>query len=57
MKESAECISGNTTKLTNSPDVEYCGYSAPHPSETKIHLRIQMYGESPLSRQSGLNIH
>jgi DNA-directed RNA polymerase subunit L len=29
-----------------SPDVEYCGYSAPHPSETKIHLRIQMYGKS-----------
>ena len=28
-----------------SPDVEFCGYSAPHPSEAKIHLRIQMYGE------------
>lgn len=28
----------------DSPDVEFCGYSAPHPSETKIHLRIQMYG-------------
>lgn len=27
----------------NSPDVEYCGYSAPHPSEPKIHLRVQMY--------------
>ncbi len=26
-----------------SPDVEYCGYSAPHPSEPKIHLRVQMY--------------
>ena len=27
----------------HSPDVEFCGYSAPHPSEDKIHLRIQMY--------------
>lgn len=26
-----------------SPEVEYCGYSAPHPSEPKIHLRVQMY--------------
>lgn len=27
----------------NSPDVEFCGYSAPHPSEYKIHLRVQMF--------------
>jgi DNA-directed RNA polymerase I and III subunit RPAC2 len=33
-------------RADESPDVEYCGYSAPHPSETKIHLRIQMYGKS-----------
>lgn len=33
-------------KLTRcSPEVEFCGYTAPHPSEPKIHLRIQMYGE------------
>lgn len=25
-------------------------YSAPHPSEAKIHLRIQMYGTSPSYR-------
>jgi DNA-directed RNA polymerase subunit L len=31
--------------MTPSPDVEFCGYSAPHPSEDKIHMRIQMYGE------------
>lgn len=31
------------SQLTSSPDVEYCGYSAPHPSEPKIHLRVQMY--------------
>ena len=30
---------------STSPDVEFCGYSAPHPSEPKIHLRLQMYGE------------
>jgi hypothetical protein len=28
-----------------SDDVEFCGYSAPHPSEPKIHLRIQMHGK------------
>merc|ERR1711939_146303 len=25
------------------PDVEFCGYSAPHPSEPVIHLRVQMH--------------
>lgn len=29
----------------DSPRVEFCGYSNPHPSENKIHLRIQMYGK------------
>ncbi|KAK1924700.1 putative DNA-directed RNA polymerase [Papiliotrema laurentii] len=29
--------------IMKDPDVEFCGYSAPHPSEAKIHLRIQMY--------------
>ncbi|UZJ52827.1 hypothetical protein CBS101457_002147 [Exobasidium rhododendri] len=29
--------------LMKNPDVEFCGYSAPHPSEPKIHLRIQMF--------------
>lgn len=27
-----------------SPEVEFCGYSVPHPSENKIHLRIQTRG-------------
>lgn len=32
-----------------NPSVEFCGYSAPHPSEAKIHLRVQMYdGKSAL---------
>ena len=30
--------------VSDSPRVEFCGYSNPHPSENKIHLRIQMYG-------------
>ncbi|EIW69503.1 hypothetical protein TREMEDRAFT_71650 [Tremella mesenterica DSM 1558] len=29
--------------LMKDPDVEFCGYSAPHPSDPKIHLRVQMY--------------
>lgn len=36
--------------LTNtffySPDVEFCGYSIPHPSESKMNIRIQTYGET-----------
>lgn len=28
----------------NSPDVEFCGYTMPHPSEPKMHLRIQTWG-------------
>jgi len=29
-----------------SPDVAFCGYSIPHPSENKINLRIQTNGTS-----------
>lgn len=44
--KSEYCHSHSGTRADSSPDVEYCGYSAPHPSEAKIHLRIQMYGQS-----------
>lgn len=27
-----------------SPDVEFCGYTIPHPSESKMNIRIQTYG-------------
>jgi DNA-directed RNA polymerase subunit L len=27
----------------NSPNVEFCGYSIPHPSEPKMNIRIQTY--------------
>ena len=29
-----------------SPNVTFCGYSVPHPSERKINFRIQTNGES-----------
>ncbi|KAI0697033.1 RBP11-like subunits of RNA polymerase [Cytidiella melzeri] len=29
--------------LMKNPKVSFCGYSAPHPSENHIHVRIQMY--------------
>jgi DNA-directed RNA polymerase subunit L len=32
----------------HSPDVEFCGYTIPHPSETKMHIRVQTWGESAL---------
>ena len=31
-----------------SPDVEFCGYSVPHPSEAKIMLRIQCREKSAI---------
>lgn len=27
-----------------SPDVEFCAYTIPHPSEAKMNVRIQTYG-------------
>ena len=30
-----------------SPDVEFCGYSVPHPTENRINFRIQTKGSSP----------
>lgn len=32
--------------IMKNPDVEFCGYSIPHPSEAHLHLRIQTYGET-----------
>lgn len=34
--------------IISSPDVDFCGYSIPHPSEAKIHLRIQTRGIQPV---------
>lgn len=30
--------------IMKNPEVEFCGYSIPHPSENKLNLRIQTYG-------------
>lgn len=31
--------------IFRSPDVEFCAYSIPHPSEPKMNIRIQTYGK------------
>ncbi|GAB7347770.1 hypothetical protein MBLNU459_g5316t1 [Dothideomycetes sp. NU459] len=31
--------------IMKNPDVEFCGYSIPHPSEAKMNLRIQTWDE------------
>ncbi|KAF1983456.1 DNA-directed RNA polymerase I and III 14 KDA polypeptide [Aulographum hederae CBS 113979] len=31
--------------IAKNPDVEFCGYSIPHPSEAKMHLRIQTFDD------------
>lgn len=30
--------------VMKNPEVEFCGYSIPHPSENKLNIRIQTYG-------------
>ncbi|BFZ63284.1 RNA polymerase subunit AC19 [Saitoella coloradoensis] len=30
--------------IMKNPEVEFCGYSIPHPSEAKMNIRIQTYG-------------
>lgn len=38
---------GNSLRymIMKNPDVQFCGYSIPHPSESKINIRIQTYGK------------
>ncbi|GAB7343806.1 hypothetical protein MBLNU457_1777t1 [Dothideomycetes sp. NU457] len=31
--------------IMKNPDVEFCGYSIPHPSEARMNLRIQTFDE------------
>ncbi|KAK9472834.1 DNA-directed RNA polymerase [Dipodascopsis tothii] len=31
--------------IMKNPEVEFCGYSIPHPSEAAMNLRIQTYGK------------
>lgn len=39
---------GNSLRyfINKNPDVEFCGYTIPHPSEAKMHLRIQIWDDS-----------
>eukprot|EP00002_Diphylleia_rotans_P038835 TRINITY_DN8877_c0_g3_i1.p1 TRINITY_DN8877_c0_g3~~TRINITY_DN8877_c0_g3_i1.p1 ORF type:complete len:114 (+),score=22.75 TRINITY_DN8877_c0_g3_i1:69-410(+) len=36
---------GNSLRyvLSQNPQVEFCGYSAPHPFDQKIHIRVQTH--------------
>jgi DNA-directed RNA polymerases I and III subunit RPAC2 len=38
------CLNTESTIYLTSPEVEFCGYSIPHPSEPKMNFRIQTYG-------------
>ncbi|KAJ8950850.1 hypothetical protein NQ318_011146 [Aromia moschata] len=29
--------------ISSYPDVQFCGYTVPHPAEAKMHFRIQMH--------------
>ncbi|CAG0885281.1 unnamed protein product [Darwinula stevensoni] len=41
--------------IMKNPEVEFCGYTIPHPSEEKIHLRIQTLSGTALdSLETGL---
>ncbi|KAK3100107.1 hypothetical protein FSP39_014889 [Pinctada imbricata] len=39
---------GNSLRyiVMKNPEVQFCGYSIPHPSENKINFRIQTHGTS-----------
>ncbi|XP_021042422.1 DNA-directed RNA polymerases I and III subunit RPAC2 [Mus pahari] len=43
--------------IMKNPEVEFCGYTTTHPSESKINLRIQTRGALPAVEpfQKGLN--
>lgn len=36
--------------IMRNPEVEFCGYSIPHPSEAKMNMRIQTYGTETFFR-------
>ncbi|KAF7227763.1 DNA-directed RNA polymerases I and III subunit RPAC2 [Nothobranchius furzeri] len=50
---------GNSLRymIMKNPDVEFCGYTITHPSESKINFRIQTRGGVPAveSLRKGLN--
>lgn len=38
-------LEDGVANCSHSPDVEFCAYAIPHPSEDKMNLRIQTYGK------------
>lgn len=36
-------ITATSLKIPFSNDVQFCGYTVPHPAESKMHFRIQMH--------------
>lgn len=52
---------GNALKyfVIRNPDVEFCGYNQPHPSENKIQFRIQTKGTPAINalRQGLVDLH
>ena len=40
--------------LNKNPDVELCGYTIPHPSETKMNIRIQTWEDTQTSAYDAL---
>ena len=50
MIEGEDHTLGNALRwmIMKNPKVEFCGYTIPHPSEEKIHLRIQTHSGTAL---------
>ena len=40
--------------IMRDPDTRFCGYTVPHPSEAKVHLRVQMDPRSGKTAEDGL---
>jgi len=41
--------------INKNPDVEFCGYTIPHPSETKMNIRIQTWEDTGTSAFDALS--
>ncbi|KAJ1747938.1 RNA polymerase subunit AC19 [Coemansia sp. RSA 1807] len=49
---------GNSLRwmIMQNPRVDFCGYSIPHPSEAKLHIRIQTHSTSAVrAMQEGID--
>uniref|UniRef100_M4B300 DNA-directed RNA polymerase RBP11-like dimerisation domain-containing protein n=1 Tax=Hyaloperonospora arabidopsidis (strain Emoy2) TaxID=559515 RepID=M4B300_HYAAE len=49
-------VFSTTSDYSKTPDVEFCGYTIPHPSEPKMHVRLQSRQGAPADEalRSGL---